>query len=69
MANILISDVRMTPNPVNAGASFVLSVKIIDKVYALVTKDGKYLMTKNNKVIKKFQERIDEKCLNLYKVH
>ena len=53
MANILISDVRMTPNPVNAGASFVLSVKIIDKVYALVTKDGKYLMTKNNKVIEK----------------
>ena len=61
MANILISDVRMTPNPVNAGASFVLSVKIIDKVYALATKDGKCLMTKNNKVI--------EKCLNLYKVH
>ena len=51
MANILINDVRMTPNPVNAGASFVLSVKIIDKVYALATKDGKYLMTKNNKVI------------------
>lgn len=41
MANILISDVRMTPNPVNAGASFVLSVKIIDKVYALAAKDGK----------------------------
>lgn len=55
MANILINDVRMTPNPVNAGASFVLSVKIIDKVYALATKDGKYLMTKNNKVIEKIR--------------
>ena len=54
MANILISDVRMTPNPVNAGASFVLSVKIIDKVYALVTK---YLMTKNNKVIEKIPRK------------
>ena len=57
MANILISDVRMTPNPVNAGASFVLSVKIIDNVYALVTKDGKYLMTKNNKVIEKIPRK------------
>lgn len=57
MANILISDVRMTPNPVNVGASFVLSVKIIDKVYALVTKDGKYLMTKNNKVIEKIPRK------------
>jgi hypothetical protein len=57
MANILISDVRMTPNPVNAGASFVLSVKIIDKVYALATKDGKYLMTKNNKVIEKIPRK------------
>lgn len=57
MANILISDVRMTPNPVNAGASFVLSVEIIDKVYALVTKDGKYLMTKNNKVIEKIPRK------------
>lgn len=57
MANILISDVRMTPNPVNAGASFVLSVKIIDKAYALVTKDGKYLMTKNNKVIEKIPRK------------
>ena len=57
MANILISDVRMTPNPVNAGASLVLSVKIIDKVYALVTKDGKYLMTKNNKVVEKIPRK------------
>ena len=53
MANILISDVKMTPNPVTARASFVLSVKIIDKVYALATKDGKCLMTKNKKVIEK----------------
>ena len=57
MANILISDVRMTPNPVNVGASFVLSVKIIDKVYALATKDGKYLMTRNNKVIEKIPRK------------
>lgn len=57
MANILISDVKMTPNPVTARASFVLSVKIIDKVYALVTKDGKYLMTKNNKVIEKIPRK------------
>ena len=57
MANILISDVRMTPNLVNVGASFVLSVKIIDKVYALATKDGKYLMTKNNKVIEKIPRK------------
>ena len=57
MANILISDVRMTPNPVNAGAIFVLSVKIIDKVYALATKDGKCLMTKNNKVIEKIPRK------------
>ena len=57
MANILISDVRMTPNPVNAGASFVLSVKIIYKVYALATKDGKCLMTKNNKVIEKIPRK------------
>ena len=57
MANILISDVKMTPNPVNVGASFVLSVKIIDKVYALATKDGKCLMTKNNKVIEKIPRK------------
>lgn len=57
MANILINDVRMTPNPVNVGASFVLSVKIIDKVYALATKDGKCLMTKNNKVIEKIPRK------------
>lgn len=57
MANILISDVKMTPNPVTTGASFVLSVKIIDKVYALATKDGKCLMTKNNKVIEKIPRK------------
>ena len=47
----------MTPNPVTARASFVLSVKIIDKVYALATKDGKCLMTKNNKVIEKIPRK------------
>lgn len=57
MANIVINDVKMTPNPVNTRASFVLSVKIIDKVYALATKDGKCLMTKNNKVIEKIPRK------------
>ena len=54
MANIYIADARLTPDTVITGRSFILSVEIKDKVFAiLVFSSGRYLMTQDNKVIEK----------------
>lgn len=45
MANIIIGNVQMTPNPVQTGRQFIISVGIVDKVYAMLTSDGKYIET------------------------
>ncbi len=48
MANIMITDITITPNPVAAGKKCVIQVGIADKVYGLLDKSGKYyLMTKD----------------------
>ena len=53
MANIVITDAKLTPNPVVAKGSFVLSVGIRDVVYGLLTKSNELLLTLDGKAIEK----------------
>lgn len=51
MADVVITDVKITPNPVNAGRQFIISVEIknirfvIGDGAALVDGDGSMLLT------------------------
>lgn len=53
MANIYIADARLTPDTVITGRSFILSVEIKDKVFAILDSGGRYLSTQNNRAIEK----------------
>lgn len=53
MADIYIADARLTPDTVITGRSFILSVEIKDKVFAILDSSGRYLMTQDNKAIEK----------------
>lgn len=56
MANIMITEAKLTPNPVEVSKQYILSVTIIDKVFPILTDDGFYLYTNDGYVI----ERPDE---------
>lgn len=43
MADIVITGVSITPNPVEAGKRAVISAEVLDKVYVLDTGDGSAL--------------------------
>lgn len=53
MANIYIADARLTPDTVIAGRSFIISVDVRDKVFAILDSAGRYLSTQNNRAIEK----------------
>ena len=53
MADILITDVNMNPNPVEAGKKFILSVEVRDKIFGIMASDGKVFTTQDGKVIVK----------------
>ena len=53
MTNIVITDAKLTPNPVVAKGSFILSVGIRDVVYALMTLDSSYLKTLDDRLLEK----------------
>ena len=53
MANIVITDAKITPNPVVAKGSFILSVGIRDVVYGLLTRSDELLMTLDGKAIER----------------
>lgn len=53
MANIVITDAKLTPNPVVAKGSFILSVGIRDIVYGLLTRSNELLTTVDGQVIEK----------------
>lgn len=57
MANIYISDVRLMPSTVAAGASFIVAIGIKDKVYAITDKSGNCLVTKSGAVIEKIPRK------------
>lgn len=56
VADIVIDSVQMTPNPVDAGGLFLISVGVKNKVTALVTAEGKYLVTESEQVIETERE-------------
>lgn len=57
MANIYISDVKLTPSMVTTGAAFIVAVGIKDKVYAITDKAGNCLVTKAGEVIEKIPRK------------
>ncbi|MBU9746148.1 hypothetical protein KTH81_20200 [Lachnospiraceae bacterium ASD3451] len=47
-ANITIDSAKITPNPVETGGTFILSVGISNKIFALLDTDGNYIMAIDN---------------------
>lgn len=60
MANIIITDVGITPNPVEAGKTYVISVGIADMIYAILESSGSYyLTTADNYAIERIPRQAD----------
>lgn len=57
MANIIIDSVKLTPDVVNPGQTFIISVGIKDKVYAILDSKGRYIKATSNKAIEKSPRR------------
>lgn len=53
MANIFIKDVKLTPNMVDSGKQFVISVEIKDKIYGILDSEGMCLITEDGKIIER----------------
>lgn len=53
MADIAIIDVSVSPNPVNTNAEYGIKVQVVNKVYGILTKSGKLIMTKNGYAIER----------------
>lgn len=53
MANIIITEAKLTPNPVEVSKQYILSVTIKDKIYGLLTADGKTITAATGKVIER----------------
>ena len=50
-ANITIDSAQLNPNPVETGRTFILSVGISDKIFALFDTDVNYIMAIDNAAI------------------
>lgn len=57
MANIMITGVKITPNPVEVKKSLLISVEITDIVYALLTSSGKMIQAASGKTIEKMPRK------------
>lgn len=57
MANIFVSDVKLTPDVVTVGKQFIVSVEIKDKIYGILDSAGRYLMAENGKIIEKLPRK------------
>ena len=57
MANIMITGVSMTPNPVETKKSLLISVEITDIVYAILTSGGKMIQAASGKTIEKIPRK------------
>ncbi len=53
MANIMITGVQITPNPVYAARQFIISVEVVDKIYAILDTDGNYIMDTDGNAIER----------------
>lgn len=51
MADIVIVEPKLDPNPVKENGIYTISVRVIDKVHGILTKDGKLIMAKDGKAI------------------
>lgn len=51
MADIVIMNASLSPNPVQTGKPYIISVDIRDKIYVLDTGDGKALADSDGKAI------------------
>lgn len=51
LADIKITGVSITPNPVNTNEIFVLSIQIDPAEFGIVTTDNKYILNTDDKFI------------------
>jgi hypothetical protein len=49
--NIVITGASLAPNPVNTGASCIISVEVLNKVYVLDSGDGNILADSDGTLI------------------
>lgn len=57
MANIVITGVKITPNPVEVKKSLLISVEITDIVYAILASSGKMIQAASGKTIEKMPRK------------
>lgn len=51
MAEYIITNVKITPNPVEAGKSFVISVTVEEVTYCILGLDGSVITAKDGTII------------------
>lgn len=57
MANIMITGVKITPNPVETKKSLLISVEITDIVYAILASSVKMIQAASGKTIEKMPRK------------
>ncbi len=53
METVKITGITMTPNPVQTGAQFMISVSVVDVIPAILTSDGCYIETSDGYAIER----------------
>lgn len=53
MAEVVITEVSLEPNPVNTNSDYKISLYAVNRVHGILAKDGKLIMAKNGKAIER----------------
>ena len=53
MADIVITDISIRPNPVEVGKQYIISVEVKDKIKGIMTADNIAIVTSDNYVLSK----------------
>lgn len=56
MADVVITDVMITPNPVTAGAQYIISVEVLPKVFAIMDTDNNCILDADGCAIERATE-------------
>lgn len=53
MADIVITDISIRPNPVEVKKQYIVSVEVKDKIKGIMTAGGKVIMTSDGLILSK----------------
>lgn len=51
VANVIITECKLTPNPIQTGRTFIISVKVEDRYFGIATAAGRMIKNANGAAI------------------